>query len=303
MCGMTAAKGTDPLPQPGRPIASVVIPAHNEEPTIGRLLTTLLAGAAPGEFEVVVACNGCTDRTADVVREQFPGVIVAETPVGSKPGALDLGDATATVWPRFYVDADVLLSSEALRTVATEMKRTGVLAAAPRLELELAGRPWAVRAYYETWMDGPYLTDGHIGSGVYALAEAGRARFGDWPRLLSEDLWLRDLFSRSERLTVTSVSFRQHPPYTLSDVITIKARMKAGNVQYRTAYPELADRPDAVHAKRSVSAFLRKPASWPGMVIYAGVTVISRRKAQEKIDRQELDVWERAESSRREPTT
>ena len=47
---------------------SVVIAAHNEEDVLGRCLDALLRGSRPTELEIVVVCNGCTDRTADVAR-------------------------------------------------------------------------------------------------------------------------------------------------------------------------------------------------------------------------------------------
>ena len=60
--------------------ASVVIPAHDEERGIARTLRSLEGGFAPGDLEIVVVCNGCTDRTAETVRATFPHVRVLEIP-------------------------------------------------------------------------------------------------------------------------------------------------------------------------------------------------------------------------------
>ena len=49
-------------------VASVVIAAHNEAAVLGRCLRGLLADAEPGEFDVVVVPNGCTDATAEKAR-------------------------------------------------------------------------------------------------------------------------------------------------------------------------------------------------------------------------------------------
>src|SRR4051794_10857255 len=51
------------------PIASIVIPAHNEEAVLARCLRVLLAGSQPGELDVIVVANACTDRTAEIARE------------------------------------------------------------------------------------------------------------------------------------------------------------------------------------------------------------------------------------------
>ena len=100
---------------------SVVIAAHNEEDVLGRCLDALLQAARPDELEIVVVCNGCTDRTADVARAYGDGVRVIETPQASKTAALNLGDARVSGFPRFYVDADVTLPLASVRRIAARL--------------------------------------------------------------------------------------------------------------------------------------------------------------------------------------
>jgi len=49
---------------------SVIIPAHNEEAFIGKCLQSIKSAAdqVPGEVEIIVALNRCTDQTADIAR-------------------------------------------------------------------------------------------------------------------------------------------------------------------------------------------------------------------------------------------
>src|SRR5687767_14075885 len=163
---------------------SVVIPACNEETVIGRCLMALLDGAAADELEVVVVCNGCSDGTAELARRFGRGVRVLETPVGSKIQSLNMGDAAATRFPRFFIDADVLFPLAALRQVANRLEN-GVLAAAPRAQFDLTGCSWAVRAFYEINDRLPSSQEGIGGSGVYALSREGRARIGCFPDLIA----------------------------------------------------------------------------------------------------------------------
>src|SRR6185312_1419006 len=95
-------------------VVSVVIPAHNEASVVGRLLSGLLAGAAPGEFEIWVVANGCTDDTAEIAGA-FADVKVLITPQANKHAAMRLADEHAEGFPRLYVDADVELGSEDVR--------------------------------------------------------------------------------------------------------------------------------------------------------------------------------------------
>ena len=81
-------------------MVSIIIPAHNEAAVIGRCLEPLTHGARPGEFDVIVVCNGCRDATALEARRFGLSVRVIETDTPSKANALNLGDAAATGFPR-----------------------------------------------------------------------------------------------------------------------------------------------------------------------------------------------------------
>src|SRR4051794_31851306 len=72
------------------PTFSVVIPAHDEESVIGRCLAAWSGELEPGEAEVVVVANGCSDGTAEAARDF--GVRVLELPAASKSAALNAGD-------------------------------------------------------------------------------------------------------------------------------------------------------------------------------------------------------------------
>jgi len=161
---------------------SVIIPAHNEEAVLGRCLRAIVTDAAPGELEVIVACNGCTDRTAEIARDFGPPVRVIEIPQASKVAALNAADEAATGFPRFYVDADVIVDLASLRAMAAVLERGEALLVAPKLRMDLSKTTWPVRAYYRVWMSLPY-NQVMVGAGAYGLSRGGRARFGRlaWP--------------------------------------------------------------------------------------------------------------------------
>src|ERR1700677_4435532 len=163
---------------------SVIIPAHNEGSVIARSLKAITIGAAPGGIEVIVVCNGCTDDTASVARSFGPIVNVIVTDVASKTRALNLGDQAANGSTRIYVDADVVIGLNTIRRLASRLASGDVLAVAPKPIFELAGCSWPVRAYYEIRSLLPSSHEGIGGSGVYALSEAGRKRFGEFPTLI-----------------------------------------------------------------------------------------------------------------------
>lgn len=179
------------------PIASVIIPAHDEAAVIGGCLDRLFTGLQPGELEVIVVCNGCQDETAALARSSGHPVQVLELSTASKSAALRAGDDAASMMPRLYLDADVLLCGSAARAVA-ERLCAGAVAARPPVAYRSVASSAAVRRYFRARSQMPSLL-GHLwGAGVYGLSEAGRARFGAFPDVMADDLWVDLMFESGE---------------------------------------------------------------------------------------------------------
>jgi len=280
-------------------VISVIIPAHNEEAVLERGLLALLSDASPGELEVIVVCNGCSDRTASLARAFGRGVRVIETEVGSKSHALNLGDRAATGFPRFFVDADIVLPLASVRLVARALESERVLGAAPKMRVELSDRRWSIRAYYAVWMRLPYVNHGMLGCGVYAVSRAGRARFGAFPSIIADDDFVRVQFSPEERATVQDAWFVMTPPQKLSSLVDINLRRFAGDRELARVVPaEQLERSRSHHG----SALLRlaaEPALWPALAVYLYVKVatLALYTYRRLVGRHKA--WARDDSSRR----
>jgi glycosyltransferase involved in cell wall biosynthesis len=88
---------------------TVVIPVLDGAATIGRQLDALAAQVAPPPFEVVVADNGSTDGTADVVRAHSGGLDVRTVDASQRRGvnaARNVGTAAAAHERIALCDAD-----------------------------------------------------------------------------------------------------------------------------------------------------------------------------------------------------
>ncbi len=271
---------------------SVVIPAHNEEAVIGRGLSSLMEGAPPEELEVVVVCNGCHDRTAEVARRSAPRATVLEIPVASKVAALNVGDEHATYFPRFYVDADVELTYPAMVSVARAFTEDGVSCAAPKPLFALEARPWAVRAFYAVLQGVPYFSQDMVGTGVYALSEEGRHRFGAFPELIADDQFVQQLFDRPERRSVAGAHFVVHPPANLRGVLAMRARAYRGNRELARSGLARSEPPPS--GLKSVLRRALVPAHAPAVAVYAGVNVLAKGLAYSRPS----STWERDESAR-----
>ncbi len=273
------------------PWASVVIPAHNEERVIGRCLEVLQARLSPGELEVVVVANGCTDDTERVARSAVPAVRVVSLPGASKTAALNAGDAVASVFPRAYVDADVEIGAESLRTVVDALQGADFHCAAPQLHLDLVGRPWYVRLFFRAFQALPYGGHDPVANGMYVLSEKGRSRFGQFPDITAEDLFVRNLFERHERRVVPGTAFTVHPPRTLGGLLAIRERAYRGKREYLVRGFCSAAEPTFQWAA-IFAALRRDPAA---TLVFYGVNVLAQARLRL---RRTTDHWERDDSSR-----
>lgn len=263
-----------------KPTASVVIPAHNEAEVIGRLLDALLGNARPGEFDVYVVCNGCSDGTAGIAAS-YPGVTVLHLDAASKSRALQAGDSAAgDVFPRVYLDADITVETDAVRRVVRALSVSAPRAGAPRLAVAMAGRPFVVRGFYRVLLQLPWVTDNLVGSGFYAVSRAGRRRFGAFPEIINDDQFIRHLFARDERVSIAEAQFTIQAPYTALALIRAKARVSKGMAEFSARYPArtVGGRPAKTPRGGSLIflPLIVRPANWPALLAYALVRAAAR---------------------------
>lgn len=181
-------------------VGSVIIPAHNEARVIGRCLTNLLDGL-PGDVEIVVVANGCSDETAAAARNAAPSATVIEIPEASKSRAIRVGEAAAPRLPRVFLDADVVVSGQAIAQTLRALD-SGAVAARPPLRYLTEGSTWPVKRYYRARSALPCLMDHAWGAGVYGLSREGRSRFGEFPDVVGDDLFVDSLLHDGELVVI-----------------------------------------------------------------------------------------------------
>lgn len=272
------------------PRATVVIPAHDEERGLGRLLPQVVP-PGEGRLRVVVVANGCTDRTADVARSC--GVDVVELPEGNKQRAMRSGaDLADRRLPLVLLDADVVMSAEDLLALVDAVDRPGVEAAAPRRVLDLGRSSWAVRSYYAVWAALPQVGSGLFGRGVIALSPVGWARVEALPHFVSDDLAVSESFAAAERVVVDRAEVVVVAPRRLGDLVRRRRRVVLGNREYDSM---VAGRERT--SLRSVLGLLRtRPGLAPHLPVFVGVTAVARLGARGRSAASE--VWHRDASSR-----
>lgn len=276
---------------------SVIVAAHNEERVIERCLRAITEGAGPGELDLVVVCNGCSDETAKLARDCVPGARVIEVPVASKTLTWNVGDKAASHFPRFYVDADAVIRIDSIRRVAAHLSLGGALAASPRLKVEASHSSWFVRAFYDIWTRLPYVVEGPIGAGAFALSEQGRSRFKEFPPIVADDEFVRRQFTPEERSCVGDATFTIYAPDRLGSLLRIKTRSRAGGMELARRYGA-ALREDGKRYGSFLAELARTPRLWVPSVVYACVYVATSLRARWRHGRGTATFWDRDESSR-----
>ena len=260
---------------------SVIIPAHNEEAWIDRCLGSLLAqDDTAGRIEIIVAANACTDKTVALAQgyvsradQRGWAMTVLDLKEGGKLRALNAGDAAARGRSRLYLDADIAcdpgLVGQIRRALEPETPRyaTGTLAIAPATS-------WITRRYASVWSRLPFVKGGAVGAGLFAVNPAGRARWGAFPQIISDDTFVRLNFAPSERIEVPA---RYHWPMVegFSNLVRVRRRQDAGVAELHRLYPDLSV--NEAKAKLTPAGLLALAARVPvGFAVYLLVHVAVR---------------------------
>src|SRR5664280_2239687 len=218
-----------------RKLGSVVIPAYNEAGVIGRCLDALFTGLDPDQIEVVVACNGCTDETARAAGSSGRPGQVLDLDVASKPAAIRAAERVVETFPRIYLDADVILPGSSARILLERLATGPSLAARPPIHYQTAASSALVRSYFRARARIPAVMNSLWGAGVYGLSEAGRSRFGAYPDVIAEDLFVDQQFERDEIEIVESAPVLVVAPRRTADLTRVLRRAYRGKAEARVA--------------------------------------------------------------------
>jgi len=281
---------------------SVVIPAHNEQNVIGRCLEALTTPTATGEdlfsFEIVVVCNGCTDRTAELA-SKFPNVTVIEIPESSKVAALNVGDSAVMSFPRIYLDADSELPNQSARSLLRKARdHAGPTIVSATVQPDMRKCSIFARSFARCSMRTSFGELGIVGRGVYTLNRGGRARFESFPELMGDDFFVASLFNADEQIIDRCATVVIRPPSDLRSLVRVRSRIYYGN---KEAGSERARHVSLHPGWRNVSYAARRARSFGeffDLAVYTGVNLAAKRSASKMVRSGSSPRWERDDSSR-----
>jgi hypothetical protein len=283
----------------------VIIPVHDEEVALPRLLTAMLAQELGDcRLQVVVVVNGSTDATATVALEYSDSfaadghqLVVVEIANASKATALNEGDRHTSVFPRLYLDADIVLSPTAIRrTIEVLSSSSEPRLAAPQVKIAESAMATA-RRYGRLWVQLPYVRSHVPGVGFYAVNASGRARWWRFPtRVGADDKFVRLHFARDEAVVIKDASFTVYLPERFGELLRVRGRWNTLNRQIVRNCPGL-DRLDRSRWASTAFFIATTTSSWPDIPAFIGVwfagwglSLLSRLSRS-------AESWSRADSS------
>ncbi|MCK5725455.1 MAG: glycosyltransferase family 2 protein [Thiotrichaceae bacterium] len=274
-------------------MATIIIPAHNEATVIRHCIDSVL-GQDKADT-IIVACNGCTDNTADIVRENYPDVVCLDINKPSKTNALNEAEKYIGDYPIFYLDADTQIGDSDIAKITDHFENNSTLLAAPTPIINTDKSSWMVKQYYKIWLKLPYISDGVIGTCSFIMNKEGRDRFDHFPDIINDDGFVRCCFESAERQNIAGTTIHIQAPKDLYSLIKIKSRARLGNMQLDKL--KLCNKPKEANYQGSLSEKLFSKQFIP-TIVYIIIVLFIRIRAKNQLNTIDNYIWEKDLSSR-----
>jgi biofilm PGA synthesis N-glycosyltransferase PgaC len=210
------------------PRIALLVAAYNEEDSIAEALDYALRTDYPGEFEIVVADDGSTDGTREVVAEycaRDSRVRLVSAEHGGKANTLNTALATVTTPLVATIDADTLLMPYSVKRAVARLASSppdtvavagAVLVRNSRNNLLTRAQEWDYFLGIATVKRGQALLQGTlVAQGAFSVYDATALRLaGGWPNAIGEDIvltWQMLLQGGRSVFEPTAVAFTDAP--------------------------------------------------------------------------------------------
>jgi hypothetical protein len=255
------------------PPFGLVIPVRNEAAALRETLPTLLSQIEGLPARPIWVCNDCSDHSAQVIRSLAGRhAEILNLPRPGKTGALQAGDdAMDGLFPRFYLDADMVLSPGALPALLRPLLDGRADLVAPRIAHSTKGVSAVSAAMARTWDALPFAREAAF-LGVAGVSRAGRAAWERWPDILGDDIFMAASIAPHRRVMVPQVTASTRPPANFIAWVRMRARWLQGEAELR----EMGlDAPKAHGQRNALLRQMLMPAHAPGAWAFAAARLLA----------------------------
>ncbi len=231
-------------------LVSVCVPTWNEEKTIGCTLNSILRQNFPGKIGVLVCANGCTDRTAEIVKyheKRDSRVRLIEIHERGKPGAWNTCVDQAQSNYVIFCDADVCLGDDSIGLLYGKLISSGKTGVTGLIIPVYNGSGYFAEFLWPKPKEDFVSSKDHFSGGLYGvnkrnllerMHQLGLDKMpGD---IISEDFFLAVLIGEQNRdFSRGAVAYHVAP--NLVDFISTCSRNLRGRMQITEQFPALME--------------------------------------------------------------
>ncbi len=271
---------------------SIIVPLYNEAAGLAARARDLMRGLPEG-CEVIFVCNGCTDNSEQILREVVRETATILTCDKGKVRAIRLGELHASLFPRFYVDADVDISGRDLGLLASKLGE-GIELVSPSFRMRTDHAGDLVSKIVGFWQQLPYGKGGF--HAVLGVTRTLRERWGEFPDVIADDTFIEGQALTHEKLVDRDVTASITAPRTWWGWVRVRARWQQGIDQLRRNNYPVAKSPGQI---RSVLRAIFIPGKSHAAFMYCFSVILARSIARTGFQR--TKDWFTDETSR-QPT-
>ena len=223
---------------------AIIIPVYRGASELDSTLRALVRESLQG-ITVVIVVNGPDDGALGIAELMLPQLQssgidakIRHLAQPSRPQALSAGDHLAPQDShRLYLDQDAILSPGGTGRILSALEGGAHFVAAPA---HWRGGTLPVRAAMQAWNAMPYVRNSPATAGMFALSNAARQRWADWPETVPDDKFARLNVPPEDRCRLEDVSYSVAAPRDVQALIQARRRYARNNAAIRQQYPLLA---------------------------------------------------------------
>lgn len=251
---------------------SIVVPVYNERVLLEHTVPALLREIENKHVELTYVCNGCSDSSAEYLRRTVGDratILELESP--GKTAALNAGDRSVRLYPRFYIDADVIVSSGSLDRLAVVLKRGDIDLVAPRMCFDTSRSTKTAAKIMAIWESLPHgRQDGF--HHLLGLSQRGRESWLELPPITGDDAYIVAKIPEARRLVVSDAAATTWAPRDYWSWVRTRARWERG---HRELAQLKLNRPTTQFQRRELAKRVFHLYDLQGVFLYASCRILA----------------------------
>ncbi len=251
---------------------SIVVPVYNERILLEHTVPALLREIENKHVELTYVCNGCSDSSAEYLRGtvgERATIIELESP--GKTAALNAGDRSVRLYPRFYLDADVIVSRGSLDRLAVVLKRGDIDLVAPKMCFDTSHSTKTAAKIMAVWESLPHgRQDGF--HHLLGLSQRGRESWLELPPIMGDDAYIVARIPEARRIVVSDAAATTWAPRNFWSWVKTRARWERG---HRELVRMKLNRPTTQFQRRELAKRVLHQGDVKGVFLYASCRMLA----------------------------